>query len=327
LKTSSVSHIVGNLVKVKNGYDMQVVRDINDIDVVALKKPVVTIGNFDGCHAGHQEIFRRARLHASRIGGVTVVYTFDPHPASVVKGVVPQLIFTLNEKIEAVQTLGMDFLVIAPFTREIAETHPEIFVRETIMNRLKAEGVVVGHDFAFGRKAEGDIPFLERMGEKLGFFVECVDPVTIDNVVVSSTTIRKMILSGDVSGASRLMIHPFRIHGPVVHGMSRGRALGFPTANIIPDKALIPAYGVYAVYISTADRCFKGVVNIGNNPTFGDVGTSIEAFIFDFQGDLYDQIITIEFVEYIRGEIKFADKSYLVDQMKEDCRKAKEILS
>jgi riboflavin kinase / FMN adenylyltransferase len=305
---------------------MQVIRNIDSMDTAALKNTVVTIGNFDGCHIGHQEIFRRARLHASRIGGTTVVYTFDPHPASVVRGVTPELIFTLEEKIEAIRSLGMDFLVIAPFTREVADTHPEIFVKETIINRLRAAGIVVGHDFSFGKKAQGDIPFLKKMGEQCGFFVECVDPVNIEGRVVSSTCIRKMILSGDVSGAAGFMIHPYRLHGPVVHGMSRGRALGFPTANIIPDKALLPAYGVYAVYISTGDQCFKGVVNIGNNPTFGDVGTSIESFIFDFEGDLYNNVITIEFVEYIRGEIKFADKSYLVDQMVEDCRRAKEIL-
>jgi riboflavin kinase/FMN adenylyltransferase len=305
---------------------MEVIRNNDAINVLSLRKPVVTIGNFDGCHLGHQEIFRRARIHASKIGGVTVAYTFDPHPASVVKGITPQLIFTLDEKIEAIGSLGLDYLVIAPFTREFADTNPEVFVKEIIMKRLRAEGVVVGHDFSFGKKARGDIPFLKRMGAKMGFFVECVNPVAIEGMVISSTCIRKMILSGDVLGAARLMIHPYRLHGPVVHGMSRGRDLGFPTANIIPDKALIPAYGVYAVYVSIAENRFEGVVNIGNNPTFGDMGTSIEAFIFDFEGDLYEQEITIEFVEHIRGEIKFADKHYLIDQIAEDCRQAKDIL-
>jgi len=305
---------------------MEVIRNNDTINATALRNPVVTIGNFDGCHLGHQEIFRKARNHASKIGGVTVVYTFHPHPASVVKGITPQLIFTLDEKIEAIGSLGMDYLVIAPFTRELADTNPEVFVKETIMKRLRAEGVVVGHDFSFGKRAKGDIPFLKRMGAEMGFFVECVNPVAVEGMVISSTCIRKMILSGDVSGAAPLMIHPYRIHGPVVHGMSRGRELGFPTANIMPDKALIPAYGVYAVYICIAKERFEGVVNIGNNPTFGDMGTSIEAFIFGFEGDLYEKEITIEFVKHIRGEIKFADKRYLIDQIAEDCRQAKEIL-
>jgi riboflavin kinase/FMN adenylyltransferase len=305
---------------------MEVIWNNDTLDSSRLRRPVVTIGNFDGCHIGHQHIFHRAKTHASRIGGVCVVYTFNPHPASVVKGVTPQLIFTLEEKIEAIRSLGVDFLVIAPFTREFADTNPEVFVKETIVRRIGAEGIVVGHDFSFGKKARGNIPFLKRMGAKMGFFVECVDPVSFEGIVISSSCIRKMILSGDVSGAARVMKYPFRLHGPVIHGMARGRDLGFPTANIQPNKELIPAYGVYAVYVYMNGQRWEGVVNIGNNPTFGDMGTSIEAFIFDLDDDLYDKEITVEFIEHIRGEIKFADKEYLIEQIGADCAYAKEIL-
>jgi len=305
---------------------MVVFRGIEAISRDALRKPVVTIGNFDGCHKGHQEIFRKTRTHASRIGGVSVVYTFHPHPASVIKGITPQLIYTVDEKIKAIESLGMDYLIIAPFTREYADTQPEVFLKETIVRRLGASGVVVGHDFSFGKKGLGDIPFLKRIGAKMGFFVECVDPVSFDGRVISSTLIRKMIQSGDVSGAARLMLHPYRISGPVIHGMARGRDLGFPTANIKPDKALFPAYGVYAVHVYIGEKRWDAVVNIGNNPTFGDVGTSIEAFLFDFKGDLYDSDINVEFIEHIRGEIKFADKRYLIEQIEADCRIARDIL-
>jgi riboflavin kinase / FMN adenylyltransferase len=305
---------------------MEVVWGTESIPGNALKKPVVTIGNFDGCHKGHQEIFRRTRIHASRIGGTSVVYTFNPHPASIIKGITPQLIYTVDEKIMAIESLGMDYLVIAPFTREYADTQPEVFLKEIVVRRLGATGVVVGHDFSFGKKALGDIPFLKRMGAKMGFFVECVDPINESGEVISSTRIRKMIQSGDVSGAARLMLYPYRISGPVIHGMARGRDLGFPTANIKPDKALLPAYGVYAVYVYNEDQRWDAVVNIGNNPTFGDVGTSIETFLFDFQGDLYGTDIVVEFIEHIRGEIKFADKRYLIEQIEADCRMAKEIL-
>ena len=136
-----------------------------------------------------------------------------------------------------------------------------------------------------------------------------------------------MILSGDVAGAARVMKYPYRLHGPVIHGMARGRDMGFPTANIKANKELIPAYGVYAVYIHIDGRIFSGVVNIGNNPTFGDVGTSIEAFIFDLEEDLYEKEITVEFIEHIRGEIKFADKEYLIEQIGADCARAREILN
>ncbi len=305
---------------------MEVIWNNEGLDPARFKRPVVTIGNFDGCHIGHQKIFERVKSHAARLDGVSVVYTFTPHPASVIKGVTPQLIFTVEEKIEAVRCLGMDYLVIAPFTREVADTDPEKFIRDTVVTRIGAQGVVVGHDFAFGRKAMGDIPFLKRVGAQMGFFVECVDPVKSDDAVISSSYIRKLILSGDVAGAGKLMKFPFRIHGPVVHGMSRGKGLGFPTANVRPDKELIPAYGVYAVYIYLRDRKLEGVVNIGNNPTFGDMGTSIEAFIFDLDEDIYGQELTVEFIEHVRGEIKFADKEYLIEQIGADCRAAREIL-
>jgi len=307
-------------------YVMEVIRNHDRLDPALFVRPVVTIGNFDGCHIGHQKIFQRVKFHAARLGGVSVAFTFDPHPASVLKGVTPQLIFTLEEKIEAIRCIGIDFLIVVPFTREFADTPPELFIKDIILGRVGAKGVVVGHDFLFGKKAKGNIPFLKRMGEERGFFVECVDAVKSEGTVVSSTCIRKMILSGDVSGASRLMKFPFRIRGPVIHGMARGRGLGFPTANVKPDKELIPAYGVYAVYVHMDGKQWEGVVNIGNNPTFGDTGTSIEAFIFDFDGDLYGRELTLEFVEYIRGEIKFADKEYLIEQMNTDCKTAREIL-
>jgi riboflavin kinase / FMN adenylyltransferase len=305
---------------------MEVFRGTEVIRNDMLRKPVITIGNFDGCHKGHQEIFRRTRAHASRIGGVSVVYTFNPHPASVIKGITPQLIYSLDEKIKAIESQGMDCLIIAPFTREYADTQPEVFLKETIVRRLGASGMVVGHDFSFGKKALGDIPFLKRMGSKMGFFVECVDPVILGGEVISSTLIRKLIQSGDVSGAAKLMLHPYRIEGPVIHGMARGRDLGYPTANIAPNKALLPAYGVYAVRVYYNNQAWNAIVNIGNNPTFGDVSTSIEAFLFDFNGDLYDIDITLEFVDHIRGEIKFADKRYLIEQIEADCLKAREIL-
>lgn len=305
---------------------MEVICNNERLDPEKAVRPVVTIGNFDGCHIGHQQIFQRVRSHAAKLGGVSVVYTFNPHPASVIKGVTPQLIFTLEEKIEAIRCLGMDYLIIAPFNREVADTNPEKFVKDTIIKRIGAQGVVVGHDFSFGKKAQGDIPFLKRVGAKMGFFVECVDPVKFEDAVISSSYIRKLILSGDVSRAGKLMKFPFRIHGPVVHGMSRGKGLGFPTANVQPDKKLIPAYGVYAVYLYLEDRKLEGVVNIGNNPTFGDTGTSIEAFIFDLDEEIYGRELTIEFVEHIRGEIKFADKEYLIEQIGADCRSARDIL-
>jgi len=305
---------------------MQIFWDNHELAAAGISNAVVTIGNFDGCHVGHQEIFRRTIGYASEIGGISVVYTFNPHPASVLKGITPQLLFTVEEKVAAIESLGLDVLVVVPFTRDFADTKPDLFVKRIIIDLLQAKGIVVGHDFTFGRKAKGDIPFLKQKGEEHGFFVDCVDPVSVGDVVVSSSCLRKMIQSGDVAAVNELMIHPYRLQGSVIHGMSRGKTLGFPTANIQPNKALLPAYGVYAVRIYFKDQILGGVANIGNNPTFGDTGTSLETFIFDFQDDLYGSEITIEFFQHLRGEIKFSDKHYLVEQIELDCAQAREVL-
>lgn len=299
----------------------------DDINAAHLERAVVTIGNFDGCHAGHREIFRRTREHARRIDGVAVVYTFNPHPASVIQGNTPQLLFSINEKVAAIEACGMDVLIVVPFTREFADMSPERFVDEIILGRIRARGVVVGHDFCFGRRATGDIALLQAIGAREGFFVETVAPVLYADTVVSSTCLRRMVAAGDVSGAARLLPHPFRLHGAVVHGMSRGRTIGYPTANIQPDKALIPAYGVYAVRVLVAGGWYDGVANIGDNPTFGDEGTSIEVFIFNLHQDLYGADLTVEFVERLREEIRFQDKDQLVRQIEQDCRTAQTILS
>ena len=297
------------------------------IDTAKICNPVVTIGNFDGCHVGHQEIFKRVRKHAAALGGSSVVYTFNPHPASVIHDNEPNTMYTLNEKIEAIDSFGMDFMVVVPFTREFADTHPERFIDEILVSGIKAKGIVVGYDFVFGRRAMGDIPFLKKKGEELGFFVESMPAVIKDGIVISSTLIRTMIRSGDVGGAARLLSKPYRLPGTVVHGMARGKLLGFPTANIRPDKSLIPAYGVYATNIYLDGKRYTGATNIGNNPTFGDEGTSIEAFLFDFKGDLYSRQMTIEFIDRLRTEIKFDGKEKLIKQIDKDCRKASEILS
>jgi riboflavin kinase/FMN adenylyltransferase len=306
---------------------MQIFWGNDCIDSARLKNAVVTIGNFDGCHAGHREIFRRTREHARAVDGVSVVYTFNPHPGSVIQGGSPQLIFSQEEKIAAVEACGMDFMVIVPFTREFANMQPEQFIEEVILGRIIAKGVVVGHDFCFGRQAKGDIAFLKKIGQKQGFFVDAVAPVVHQGMVVSSTCLRGMIRSGDVAGAARLLPYPFRLQGPVVHGMSRGRTLGFPTANIRPEKSLLPAFGVYAVRVYMGTGIYPGVANIGDNPTFGDEGTSLEVFIFEFKGDLYGNELAVEFIERLRGEIRFENKELLIAQIEKDCHDARTILS
>jgi len=306
---------------------MKIFRGNDELNPTKFIRPVVTIGNFDGCHLGHQEIFKRVKTHASDIGGTSIVYTFDPHPASVVLyNHDVKLVFTLEEKIEAIKAMGMDTLIITPFTREFADTSPEAFVRDIIADRIGAKGVVVGHDFSFGKGDKGNFMLLRRMAKDLGFFVEKVDEVICDGILVSSSRIRNIIQLGDVGLARRLMAYPYRLPGEVIHGESRGHSLGYPTANIRPSKTLIPAQGVYAAYTHIERQRMPGVVNIGDNPTFGDGDLSIEVHIFDLDKDIYGKNITVEFIDRLRAEVKFPDSSSLIKQIEADCKRAKEIL-
>ncbi len=299
----------------------------DELDPTKFIRPVVTIGNFDGCHLGHQGIFKRVKTHASGIDGTSVAYTFDPHPASVVLyNHDVKLVFTLQEKIEAIESMGIDALIITPFTREFANTPPEVFVRDIIIGGIGAKGVVVGHDFSFGKGDKGNLMLLRRMAKDLNFFVDKVDEVICDGILVSSSRIRNIIQLGDVGLARRLMAYPYRLSGEVIHGESRGYSLGYPTANIRPSKTLIPAQGVYAAYTYIEGQSMPGVVNIGDNPTFGDKMLSIEVHIFDLDKDIYGKHITIEFIDRLRAEVKFPDSGALIKQIEADCIRAKEIL-
>jgi riboflavin kinase/FMN adenylyltransferase len=258
---------------------------------------------------------------------MSVVYTFNPHPASVILGSEPNTIYTLEEKIKNIEQLSIDIMIIVPFTKDFANIHPESFVNDILIDKIGVKGVVVGHDFVFGRRAMGDISFLKKRGEASGFFVESVPAVIKNSLVISSTLIRTAIKSGDVRLAAELLTKPYILPGTVVHGMARGRQLGYPTANIRPEKPLIPSYGVYATNIYINGRKYMGATNIGDNPTFNDEGTSIEAFVFDFEGDLYGCQIALEFIDKLRAEIKFDSKEKLIEQINKDCEQSRHVLA
>ncbi len=306
---------------------MEIVSGVSNLDKVKFTCSVVTIGNFDGCHLAHQEIFRRLKLHSSRSGCISCVITFDPHPDTVVfKDHHVDLIFSIDERIKAVESMGIDVLVIERFTREFADMLPGDFVKDILVKRLRTKGLVVGHDFSFGRKGTGDIEFLKSMSRSLGFFVDVVDAIKTRDILVSSSNIRDIIRRGDVKLASELMLYPYRIPGKVIHGRSRGLDMGFPTANINPSKTLIPADGVYAAFTYVDGDRMQSVVNVGTNPTFGDVDLSVEAFIFGMHRDIYGKYIIVEFVERLRQEIKFKNRLELKQQIEKDCKRAKYIL-
>ncbi len=293
-----------------------------------LQCAVVTIGNFDGVHLGHQFIFRRLVEEARQEGCPAVVISFDPHPKMVLH---PErrpfyLITSPEEKIRLAAGFGIDAFILIPFTLDYAGTTAEAFVREILWERLRIRKILIGHDYTFGRGKEGNETFLTEAGHRLGFAVEVMNAFSIGDTVVSSTKIRDALLAGEVGFAATLLGRPYNLSGRVVSGNRRGSDLGFPTANIAPDKELVPARGVYAVRCLLEGESHDGVLNIGFNPTFGDGKLSIEVHLLRFHRNIYGKTLDIHFVERIRDEVRFKGPEELIAQIDRDIARAQEIL-
>lgn len=293
-----------------------------------LRNPVVTIGNFDGVHLGHREIFRRLKQSAREIGGVSVVVTFDPHPLRVVKSDRNiRLINTLEEKITLIEASGVDYLIIIPFTTDFASIPSAEFIENYLVGIIGTKKLIIGYDYAFGRNREGGFEMLRDFGSRLGFQVEELAPINSGETIYSSSLIRRMIDEGDVSEVVRYLGRHYSLGGKVVHGAHRGKALGFPTANIRTDKELIPANGVYAVKVRINEELYDAACNIGSNPTFGVNDVSIEVFIFDFNDELYDQELRVYFIARLRGEQKFSSAEELKRAIAADVAECRRILA
>jgi riboflavin kinase/FMN adenylyltransferase len=293
-----------------------------------LVNPVVTIGNFDGVHLGHREIFRRLKQSARELGGVSVVITFDPHPLRVVNSHRDvTLINTLDEKITLIEASGVDYLIIIPFDISFAATPSAEFIEKYLVGIIGTKKLIIGYDYAFGRNREGNFAMLSSFGSRFGFDVEELAPINCGETIYSSSLIRRMIAAGEVADIVRFLGRHFSLGGRVVHGANRGKTLGFPTANIATDKELIPGEGVYAVKVKINDRLYDGACNIGTNPTFDGTELSIEAFIFDFVGELYDQELRVYFIERLRGEIKFSSVEELKEAIAADVAACRRILA
>jgi riboflavin kinase / FMN adenylyltransferase len=288
---------------------------------------VVTIGVFDGVHLGHQRVVGRAAEVATELGLPVVVVTFDPHPDEVVRpGSHPPFLCTARRRAELLAGLGADAVCVLPFTREFSELGPDDFVRAVLVDRLHAARVVVGEDFRFGYRAAGDVPLLAQLGEKYDFTVEGVPLLADNGVTVSSTEIRQRLAAGDVAGAARDLGRPHRVEGVVVRGHRRGRALGFPTANLetLPHTA-IPADGIYAGWLTTVDPSgrelerWPAAISVGTNPTFDGQERSIEAYALDRDDlDLYGVHVAVDFAARLRGMERFDSVDELVVQMHRD---------
>jgi len=287
-----------------------------------------TIGNFDGVHMGHRRLITRVNDRAQAKNLIGMVVTFDPHPLTVVgSGKRPPFITSVGRKLELIEALGPHLAMVLPFSKKMAALEPEDFVREYLVQGLKVKELVIGYDYAFGKGRKGNFELLRTLGQKYDFRVERLDPVIIDGAVVSSTRIRDMIQAGDVWNVKPLLGRFHELEGTVVHGHSRGKKLGFPTANLQPEVDLLPKTGVYAVWASTRDGLIPGVANVGLNPTFGDNALSVETHLFDYSGDLYGQQLRIHLVQRLRQERKFDTIEALVSRIREDASLAKDILS
>lgn len=291
-------------------------------------KSILTLGNFDGLHLGHQELVRMIIHRAREVGAVSMVVTFRPHPLKILAPEkCPPLISIYEEKIRLFERLGIDVLVKIPFTLEFSSMSPEDFVRDILCNTLGAKEIFVGYNYRFGRGREGDIQKLRTLGEKYGFTVREIEQIAVDGEVISSTKIRTLLRHGDVEHAAKLLGRTYAITGIVVRGDGRGKGLGFPTANIAPKHAIIPADGVYAVRLVVRERVYDGIANIGMRPTFNKKILAIEVHVFNFSEDIYGEDISLCFIRKIREEKKFKGSEALVTQIKSDIETAKEILS
>ncbi|MBU1170692.1 MAG: bifunctional riboflavin kinase/FAD synthetase [Proteobacteria bacterium] len=305
---------------------------IEDLELIhePFEKAVITLGNFDGVHKGHLALLNTTIEKAHEIHGTSVAITFEPHPIRVLdNGSHPPLITIYEQKLELLERTGIDVLLSIPFTREFADMEPNDFIEDLLVKRLGMKAIVVGNDYSFGKKRQGNIDLLRAYGDKLGFEIIIPQWITAPDGDdrISSTRIRDMIKSGDVKTVPELLGRHYQLRGKVVSGRDRGgKLLGFPTANINLRDELSPETGVYAVTVKCRFGLFKGVANIGYSPTFDDHLFTVEVHILDFNHDIYNQDIRVNLIEKLRDEKKFSGISELSEQIRKDIEKARLIL-
>ncbi len=307
---------------------MKVLADIDDFPK-NITNSVVSIGNFDGLHLGHRALIRRLKELGAAAGLPTVVMTFSPHPMQVL---MPErkvkLIFSRDDQTRVLAELGIDFLVVQAFSRSFSELTPEQFVVTKLFKPLRPKHLVVGYDFAFGAHKKGSIEYLKQKGLELGFSVDVIAPVKLNDQIVSSSRIRQLIAEGGVELANEMLNRSFYLEGIVERGFQRGRTIGIPTANILCLTETTPNSGVYCGYAQIKGEAkLKAVMNIGVNPTFSESShQTIECHLLDFDRDIYGRELRVEFISKLRDEKKFARVKDLVTQIHLDIVAARKIL-
>lgn len=307
---------------------MKIYRNIADI-TGPFTNACVTIGNFDGVHKGHQQLFSRVVQKARSLDGTSVVITFDPHPLQVLLPGGIKLISTCQQKEELIEQSGIDALLVIPFTREFAKTTANSFVADLLVKKLGVKELVVGYDYAFGKGRSGNIDFLKQQGQLFGFPVTVVEACYLGEQLVSSTKIRELVKEGKMAAARELLGRYYQIRGTVRVGKQRGgKVIGYPTANLkFNDEDLVPKHGVYVTQVFCEDQYYSGILNIGYNPTFGEEQLVAETHIFDFNEDIYGKPIKVNLLQFLRSEKKFSGAEELAKQINKDVLLAKKILA
>lgn len=292
---------------------------------------IITLGAFDGIHLGHQALINRAIQLANDLGLPSALVTFDPHPKKVLQPHIPIALLTpLEEKINFLKNFELSEMIIIPFTKALAELSAELFVEKYLIDYLHIRGLVVGFNFRFGRNRAGTPELLQNLGKAYGFQVEIIPPLTFDGRRISSTAIREFLKEGRIEEANKLLGRPYSLVGKVIRGKGRGKELGFPTANLeLPKEKLIPATGVYAVWVVIDGVRYPGALNIGYKPTFNDRELTVEVHVLNCNSplNLYDKKITVELIKFVRGEKKFPSADALISQIRQDCLQIRKILN
>ncbi|MFA9409092.1 MAG: bifunctional riboflavin kinase/FAD synthetase [Candidatus Dadabacteria bacterium] len=286
-----------------------------------------TIGNFDGVHIGHKKILSAVKQEAKQQGLSSCVITFHPHPQKVLQNIDIPLLVPIRERLKLLEDQGIDVVACYTFTKDIAKISAQDFVTDILVGKLNLKHLIVGPDFSFGRKREGNLSLLNKMGAEYGFDTEVVETALYEGEIVSSTSIRNLVREGNLLKARNFLGYNFYIEGQVKEGERRGRQIGFPTANLDTDWDILPKVGVYATLANVNGTKHQSITNIGYRPTFGHNGLLIETHIFDFDEDIYKKRIKVEFVDRVRDEQKFNGPEALVEQIKRDVERVKEILS
>lgn len=281
----------------------------------------IALGNFDGVHIGHKKLILNMVETAKNLSLKPSILLFENHTKMMTTGKSPMCITSNVQKEELVKNLGVETIYSINFDEKLMKLQPEEFVKNILVDKLNTKLVVVGFDYKFGHKASGDVDVLKELGIKYGFKVMVLEPIYIDDVLVSSTKIRELILEGNLELAKLMLDRDYQLIGRVIPGNKIGRTLGFPTANLeLVDNYTLPKYGVYRTKTIINDRTYLSATSVGHNPTFNNNNVKIECHIIDFQDKIYDQIIYVDFIEYLRKEIKFDKLDDLIDQIDDDIK-------